>query len=74
MTIMSKALERVFEALEQDVTDFEAEDLGKGMKPNNEKGMTAAEKTQDAIRRTHSVTEAYERLFETICMSLGEVS
>ncbi|KAL8755943.1 MAG: hypothetical protein Q9184_004655 [Pyrenodesmia sp. 2 TL-2023] len=73
MTVMSKRRERVFENLGKDISNFEAEDLAQGIKPEHEDEFSAAEKTQYVLRRTQKETEAYERLFDDICMSLSEV-
>lgn len=74
MAAMSKRRERAFENLGQDISNLEAEALKQGIKPDHEPETSAAEKTQFALRRTQRETEAYERLFEDTCMSLGEVS
>lgn len=74
MTIMSKRREKVFENLGKDISNFEAEDLAHGIKPEHKDEKSAAEKTQYALRRTQKETEAYESLFNDICMSLNEVS
>ncbi|KAL8925523.1 MAG: hypothetical protein Q9208_003414 [Pyrenodesmia sp. 3 TL-2023] len=73
MVVMSKSRERVFENLGKDISNFEAEDLAHGIKPEHEGEFSAAEKTQYALRRTRKETKTYERLFDDICMSLTEV-
>ncbi|KAI4174351.1 MAG: hypothetical protein LQ346_008250 [Caloplaca aetnensis] len=73
MTVMSKRRERVFENLGKDISNLEAEDIKNSIAPEHEREISAAEKTQFALRRTQRETEAYESLFEDICKSLTEV-
>ncbi len=74
MTVMSKRREKVFENLGKDISNLEDEDIKNGIAPEHPDQISAAEKTQFALRRTQKETEAYESLFEDICRSLTEVS
>ncbi|KAL8827563.1 MAG: hypothetical protein Q9170_006968 [Blastenia crenularia] len=73
MTIMCKRQERVFEKLNSDVGKFETEDLEQGKQADHELEASAPEKAQFALGRAQRQTEAFELLFQDICMSLDEV-
>lgn len=71
---MSKRQKNVFEKLSIDVKRFEAEDLAKGEAPDHENQISALEMTQFALQKAEKYCEAFERLFEDICMLLKAVS
>ncbi|KAL8969571.1 MAG: hypothetical protein Q9197_004268 [Variospora fuerteventurae] len=73
ITILSKMRQHTFEQLGMDVKGFEAEDLKQGLHPDHEDELSASEKVQNAVQRARRQSEAFEILFEDICMSLTSV-
>ena len=72
--VMSKNREHVFETLKEDVERFEKEDIEDGKLPEHESKESAVEKVQNALVRIQQHSQAYDILFEDVCMTLDSVS